>query len=206
MDNTLFPTKSNLMLAKSTLTLSKQGYELLDKKRNLLIREMMGLVDKASRVQAQINKIFSEAYLILQMANIMSGIEYVRDIADSVAIEDNVTVRFRSIMGVELPTVSFESTGNMPQYGLFRTTSSLDEAYDKFKQVKLLTVELAEIENSVYRLAINIRKTQKRANALKNNTIPRYEELIRYIQGVLEEREREEFTRLKVIKKKKNKD
>ncbi len=205
MENNLFPTKSNLILAKNTLALSKQGYELLDKKRNLLIREMMSLVDEAAEVQSQINKIFSEAYLVLQRANIMTGIETVRDIADAVQIEDTVNVRFRSIMGVELPVVSSESTGNMPQYGMYRTSSSLDEAHEKFKQVKQLTVKLAEIENSVYRLAINIKKTQKRANALKNNTIPRYESLTKYIQGVLEEKEREDFTRLKVVKKQKNK-
>lgn len=205
MDNTLFPTKSNLILAKNTLALSKQGYELLDKKRNLLIREMMGLVDKAADIQQQINRIFSEAYLALQRANIMTGIEVVRDMADAVAIEDKINVRFRSIMGVELPMVSSEPGDNMPQYGLFRTTSSLDEAYVKFKQVKLLTIQLAEIENSVFRLAINIKKTQKRANALKNNTIPKYEALSKYIQSVLEEKEREEFTRLKVVKKTKSK-
>ena len=205
MDNTLFPTKSNLILAKNTLALSRQGYELLDKKRNLLIREMMGMIDKASEIQKNINDTFKDAYQALQRANIMTGIEKVRDIADSVLIEDKVDVRFRSIMGVEIPLVSTQKGDNMPQYGMFLTESSLDEAYDRFKQVKNFTIELAQIENSVYRLAINIKKTQKRANALKNSTIPRYEALVRHIQEVLEEKDREEFTRLKIVKKNKSK-
>ena len=76
----------------------------------------------------------------------------------------------------------------------------MDEAYAKFYKVKRLTIQLSEIENAVYRLANNIKSTQKRANALKNIIIPRYERLTSHIQNVLEEKEREEFTRLKVIK------
>ena len=78
---------------------------------------------------------------------------------------------------------------------------SLDEAKEKFERVKELTIRLAQIENSAYRLATNIKKTQKRANALQNITIPRFESLTREIQNALEEKEREEFTRLKVIKR-----
>ena len=78
---------------------------------------------------------------------------------------------------------------------------SLDEACQQFEKVKELTIRLAEIENSAYRLATSIKKTQKRANALQNITIPKYESLAKEIQEYLEEKEREEFTRLKVIKK-----
>ena len=69
--------------------------------------------------------------------------------------------------------------------------------------MKRLTIRLAEIENAVYRLAMNIKKTQRRANALKNIIIPRYEGIVSNIQNVLEEKDREEFTRLKVIKRQK---
>ena len=79
-------------------------------------------------------------------------------------------------------------------------TTSLDAAYKSFNEVKMLSLKLAETETAAYRLAINIKKTQKRANALKNITIPRYEKLISDITSSLEEKEREEFTRLKVIK------
>jgi V/A-type H+-transporting ATPase subunit D len=78
---------------------------------------------------------------------------------------------------------------------------SLDEACQQFNRVKELTIRLAEVENAAYRLAYNIKKTQKRANALQNITIPKYTKLVKEIQEYLEEKEREEFTRLKVIKK-----
>ena len=73
-------------------------------------------------------------------------------------------------------------------------------AREAFREVKDLTLKLSAVENSAYRLAGNIKKTQKRANALKNITIPMYTELVRNINNALEEKEREEFTRLKVIK------
>lgn len=205
MDLTMAPTKSNLMLAKNSLALSKQGYELLDKKRNLLIREMMLLVDKAKVIQSQIETTFTAAYAALQRVNIKAGIEKVDQLANSIPIEDSINIRFRSIMGVELPIVTSDESDSIPQYGFYKTSSSLDEAYEKFNKAKELTIKLAEIENAVYRLAINIKKTQKRANALKNSAIPKYEVLVKEIQNSLEEKEREEFTTLKVIKKQSNK-
>lgn len=200
MDNTLFPTKGNLIVAKNTLALSKQGYELLDKKRNILVREMMGLIEQAEDIQAHIDSTFADAYRALQNANITIGISTVQQISQSVTGEDRIEIKVRSIMGVEIPIISIPDTDLKPQYGFARTTMSLDEAYSKFAKVKELTLMLAEVENAIYRLAINIRKTQKRANALKNIMIPKYEKLTKDIQNALEEKEREEFTRLKMIK------
>ena len=107
-------------------------------------------------------------------------------------------------MGIEIPVVSYENNDfNLPGYGFGNISSSLDEAIFKFKKARDLIILLATIENSAYRLAINIKKTQKRANALKNFAIPKYERLVKNIKEVLEEHERDEFIRLKVIKKKK---
>ena len=194
------------MIAKNTLKLSKTGYELLDKKRNILIREMMSLIDNAKEIQGTIDKTFSEAYEALQRANIEMGIDAVDKISLAVDVEDGVEVKFRSVMGVEIPIVIMnEETAESPSYGFSGTTVSLDEARKKINDVKKLTKALAQIENSVFRLADNIKKTQKRANALKNIMIPRYEEETKLIQNALEEKEREEFSRLKVIKAQKAK-
>lgn len=190
-------------MAKNTLRLSKQGYELLDKKRNILIREMMELIDKAKLLQKSIDSTFAEAYEALQHTNISLGISKVSQIAQAIPPEESVHIRFRSVMGVELPIVTAKKARVQPRYGFTQTNSSLDEAYVKFNKVKELTLVLAEVETSVYRLAVNISKTQKRANSLKNVMIPRYEAIVKTIQDVLDEKEREEFTRLKVIKKQK---
>ena len=201
----MVPTKGNLILAKNTLSLCKTGYELLDKKRNILIREMMNLIDAAKEIQDKIESTFRDAYSALQQANIDLGIDTVEKIGYSVEVEDSVAVKFRSVMGVEIPSIDYEEKKAATEYDFFTTPSSLDDAFLKFNEVKNLTIRLAEIENSVYRLASNIKKTQKRANSLKNIMIPRYEKISSDIQNVLEEKEREEFTRLKVIKNGKNK-
>ncbi|MDD6341415.1 MAG: V-type ATP synthase subunit D [Eubacteriales bacterium] len=205
MSTTVFATKGNLISTQRSLALAKTGYELMDKKRNILIREMMLLVDKVTSVQSEIDKVFSEAYASLIEANLSSGV--IQSIAEAVPEEKGVRVRTKSVMGVEVPIVTLEERreGAVP-YGLSETDSALDIAYSKFAQVKDLCVKLAEIENSVYRLAIAIKKTQRRANSLKNIVIPRQEATVKFIVNTLEEKEREEFSRMKIIKNRKDKE
>lgn len=195
-------TKGNLINTKKSLELAKTGYDLMDKKRNILIREMMLLIDKANQIQDKIDDAYSDAYLSLQTANITLG--FISEIAGSVPLENSLNLSYRSVMGVEIPIVSIESNENVPlNYGMFSTNSALDNAYCKFAQVKQLTAQLAEIENSVYRLADAIKKTQKRANALKNIMIPKFEATVKFITDALDEKDREEFSRMKVIKSQK---
>ena len=201
MNPNTFPTKGNLILAKNSLALARQGYELMDKKRNILIREMMDLIDKASDIQSQIDTTFRTAYAALQKANVRLGIHVVDEISHSVPVENSIRIKTRSIMGTEIPLVESDESPSMPTYAYYGTSQALDEAKAAFDKVKQLTIQLSMIENSAYRLATNIKKTQKRANALKKITIPTDEVLTKSIQEALEEKEREEFTRLKVIKR-----
>ncbi len=198
----IVPTKGNLISTKKSLSLSKVGYELLDRKRNILIREMMMLIDRANAIQAKIDTAFADAYKALQSANITLG--FCDEISQSMPIDDSIKLDYRSVMGVEIPILTIEKKEkNELYYGLSSSNSLLDEAQMKFLYVKKLTVDLAEIENSVYRLADAIKKTQKRANALKNIMIPKFENEVKFITDALDEKEREEFSRLKVIKRQK---
>lgn len=203
MDPRTFPTKGNLILAKNSLALANQGYELVDKKRNILIRELMELIDQAKDIQEQIDSTFTHAYKCLQHANIEHGISLVSQLAYTVPIEDSIKIKSRSIMGTEIPLVDYTPDENQPTYSFSTTDESIDRAREAFRKVKELTIKLSMIENAAYRLATNIKKTQKRANALKNITIPTYTTLVSSISNALEEKEREEFTRLKVIKQRK---
>lgn len=197
------PTKGNLMATKKSLSLARVGFDLLDKKRNILIREMMALIDRASKIQGEIDSAYEKAYASLQRANITLG--FCDEISKTIPIENSVELNSRSIMGVEIPIITITSPDETGLcYGLERTNARLDEALANFMACKELTVELAGIENSVYRLAVAIKKTQKRANALKNIMIPRFEENVKFITDALDEKDREEFSRLKVIKKQKN--
>ena len=201
MDPNTFPTKGNLILAKNSLSLARMGYDLMDKKRNILIREMMDLIDQAKDIQSQIDVTFREAYAALQIANMESGISYIQSISYTVPEEESIRIKTRSIMGVEIPLVESDPSGQNPTYAFYTTKESLDKARIAFEKVKALTIRLSMVENSAYRLAVAIKKTQKRANALKNITIPHYVQLSKDISDASEEKEREEFTRLKVIKR-----
>ena len=193
------------MLAKNSLALAKQGYELMDKKRNILIRELMELIDQARTIQEEIDSTFTYAYQCLQKANIENGINTISQIAYTVPIEDSIVIQTRSIMGTEIPHVKYDAHENQLTYAMDGTFESIDVAREAFRQVKDLTIKLSMVENAAYRLATSIKKTQKRANALKNITIPTYTGLVYKISNELEEKEREEFTRLKVIKRMKQK-
>ena len=196
------PTKANLMSAKKSLALAKIGYSLLDRKRNILVRETMGLIDSAKDIQGQIARSPQEAYKALENAKIPLGL--CDELASAIPIENGLSISSRSVMGVEIPTVTLDPTSQMKNYyGFYSTNSLLDEAYFKFDRVKKLTAQLLEIENSVYRLASAINKTQKRANALKNIVIPRFKSQVSTISESLEEKELEEHSRLKMIKKQK---
>lgn len=198
MSTKVSPTKGNLMKIKKSLELAKVGYELLDRKRNILIRETMSMIDSAKDIRQRINESYRLAYAALKKANM--GLGVVDEFAEFVPIENGISISSRSVMGVEIPSVALEAEKIDNYYGFKRTTAQLDEAYKLFNDAKVLTAELAETENSIYRLATGIKKTQKRANALKNIIIPRFEEQIKSISTALDEKEREEFSRLKVIK------
>lgn len=201
----LAPTKANLMKSKSMLSFSKKGYDLLDRKRNVLIREVMGLVSRAENIQTLISSIFEEAYESLQYTNIIIGTNIVRELAASISNGEDYDILLKSVMGVEIPKIKYEKIPLQPAYGLFRTNATFDNALAKFDEVKYLLYELAEIETTVYKLAMEIKKTQKRANGLDKIQIPKYTEVVHDIENALEEKEREDFFRLKKVKQKQKK-
>ena len=197
------PTKSKLIETKRSLVLAKEGHTLLDKKRNVLIREMMRLIDSARQIQEDMEIVFAEAYSSLQKANLSVGIEYVEEAGLAVEEVSDLSIKLRSIMGVEIPEIGDISEDIEPSYGFVKTNANLDRAYKSFKQALSLIARLAEIETTVYRLAREIKKTQRRVNALENVLIPQYEETVKFIESYIEETERDDFFRMKRLKQKK---
>ena len=197
------PTKSKLIEKKRSLALAKEGHTLLDKKRNVLVREMMRLIDSAKEVQEDMETIFAEAYESLQKANLSIGIEHVQEVGIAVEEVSTLSIRLKSIMGVEIPEIDEISEEIEPSYGFVKTNANLDRAYKSFKKALSLIARLAEIETKVYRLAREIKKTQRRVNALENILIPQYEETVKFIESYIEETERDDFFRMKRLKGKK---
>jgi V/A-type H+-transporting ATPase subunit D len=199
MADQVFPTKGNLMAAKRSLALAKLGYDLMDRKRNVLIRELMQLVGRAKELRGSIEETYRSAYAALQEANITLGL--IEQFAGTVPVDCDVQLETRTVMGVEIPKITHDMHSDvLIPYGFLDTNVQLDLAYAAFCRVRDMTLMLAEVDNGVFRLATAISATQRRANALKNVLIPRYMQTIKTISDALEDKEREEFTRMKMIK------
>lgn len=194
----IIPTKGNLLNLKKSIQLAKTGYELMDKKRVVLIREMIAMLARVREARKHIEVNFAKAYIALQEANITLGV--ISEITKAIPLDNGIAIRYRSVMGVDIPSIHYEAKPINLTYGIASTNTKFDYAYKQFLSLKKFIIDLAEIDAVCYRLANEIVKTQKRANALQNIVIPEYLTNYQYIVNVLEEKEREEFVRAKVIK------
>jgi len=204
MPTKVTPTKANLIAAKGALELAEKGYDLLDKKRTVLIKEMMDLNKNAGKLQKEIEKKFKESYKELVDATISMGSMSLKEMGESVELEEDYDIISRSVMGLELPKIKYEKKKVEADYSLHKSNAAFDRAKINIAEILPYIYELAEIETSVFRLAKEIKKTAKRANALDKIQIPRQQSIIREIDDILAEKEREDFFRLKKVKNKKN--
>ena len=201
MATKIAPTRGNMQRMKVAMSLAKRGHDLLDQKRKILMAELMGHIEEVGVIQEEIKKIFANGYESLQAAHIVMGVHRIEFLAKSVPIEDSFIVRLRSIMGVELPQVDPISPEAPPVYSFGATSPVLDDAYVNARKVLVLIGRLAEIHTSVTRLAVQIRKTVRRVNALEKITIPFQEKTIKVISNILDENDREDVVRMKLSKK-----
>ena len=194
------PTRSNLIRIKKDLIFAREGYDILDKKREVLTTELMHLAHDADVLQNQVWEQLADAYRSLENARLTVGQEHVEWASLAVNKTIEVEIKSRGVMGVPIPIV--ESHGEPPEmaYSLGDTLATLDEASFAFRNVLNRVPELTETMTSVWRLARELRKTQRRVNALKYIFIPNYEETVAFIESAMEEREREETFRLKLLK------
>ena len=203
MDPAAFPTKRNLRLAKRNLDLAKQGYDMLDKKCQVLTHELNIKTKETNALTLELNPAFDSAYKALAIACMKMGIYNVENICCTIDPAQIADIRFVRIMGIALPQTEIPMTSTLsPPYNIVHTTKSLDEARICWQKVRDILIVLAGIQNTVYRLKIHTAKTRKRVSTLENIIIPKCQTHIRYIKERLEERERDEFSRLKLIRDK----
>ena len=196
------PTKNNLIKLKAFINQSKEGHNLLEQKKVILQNELDKYKVKYDELKQKGKQIIKEAENALNIASVDIGTDEILDISTGIKTENNIDIQYISVMGVEIPSVIYNEQDIKINYGLYNTTSSLDEAILKFNEVKKYLIEFAQIENIIFRLNKSIEKVQRRSNALSEIIIPRDEQIVKNIQNILEETEREEFARLKVMKKK----
>lgn len=194
------PTRSNLLRIQQDLQFAKEGYEILNRKREVLTTELIRMSHNAEELQEQVWQLLAEAYTAMEKAQLKMGRERVEWAALAADKTVEVQLKVRGIMGVAVPVI--ESHGEPPEmlYSLGDTDASLDEASAAFSKVLKLIPELSMVISTVWRLASELRKTQRRVNALQYIFIPEYEETVQFIVSSLEERDREETFRLKLLK------
>ncbi|MCL2361251.1 MAG: V-type ATP synthase subunit D [Defluviitaleaceae bacterium] len=204
MDAHNLPTKQNLILTRGRLVLARRGYDLLERKRQVLANELLAVQGQAANMRLELGRALEKALTAFKVVAAEIGMDKLDEIVNGVkaSTPGNVPFSFRRLMGVELPVVNEDYILLEISYELAGTTISLDEAVLAWKEARKLIISWAAIENTVYRLQLHIKKTQKRANALGNIVIPKYEARIKYIRERLEERERDDLARIKLAKKK----
>jgi V/A-type H+-transporting ATPase subunit D len=194
------PTKSNLLVLKKQLAFAEEGYDLLEQKRQILIFELMSRLSRARDAEQAVDKALSRAFEALRDAQLDKGSEALDRAALAVKMDHQVDISDQHLMGMKIPRVMVRTEPVSVQFGVGGTSANTDAAMSRFVEVLPLLAELAELENAVMRLARELRKTQRRCNALSKIFMPDYRETINYIMGSLEERERESFVILKMIR------
>jgi V/A-type H+/Na+-transporting ATPase subunit D len=194
------PTKSSYLELSRQLDSAKEGYDLLDQKRQILVYELMSRLGRARDAERRLNAAVAPAHEALRDAVLDVGSTGVDRATLAVVYEHQVELSQQNLMGIRLPTVTALPAELNVQFGIGGTSAQTDTAMRRFIEVLPLLAELAELENSVIRLARELRKTQRRCNALSKVFIPDYSETIDYILSNLEERERESFIIQKMIK------
>jgi len=196
------PTRINLIRTKKTLKQSKSGLELLERKRDVLMRELRHFTYDAKKLREELNSILARAFQHLIESKVIMGPESVENVALAFSLKENFILDHRSIMGVTVPLIKFQREQDVtPEYGFANTNVMLDKTFNEFSDVLEQIAQLAELEGAAFKIAYDIQKTQKRVNALKHVFIPQYTEIVNRIELVLEEKEREEFIRMKKSKK-----
>jgi V/A-type H+-transporting ATPase subunit D len=194
------PTKTNLMKVKRDLGFAREGWELLDQKRKILIVELMGLIDRAVEAQEEVEAKLAEAFEALDQSILRMGRREVNMIALGMNIESDISFSEKRVMGVSLPRVKVRFDDRSPYFAAAESSIWIDESIKKFREVLRLLGSLAEARISLMRLSREVGKTIRRVNALEKIFIPDYDETLKYIEMALEESEREAFFVLKLVK------
>jgi len=195
------PTRGNMRRMKAAMSLAKSGHDRLDQKSKILMAELMGHIEEVGRIQEEMKKTFTSGYESLQTAHIIMGIRRVEFVAKAVPIQNNFIVRLHSVMGVEIPKVDPIPPEDSPVYSFGSVSPAFDDAYVHAQKVLILIARLAEVHTCVTRLAMQIRKTARRVNALEKITIPYQRKTIKEISDILDENDREDLVRMKLSKK-----
>lgn len=195
------PTKSNLLLMKEQLSISENGYDLLEQKREILVQELMHLVEKVKVLEKKIDDVVKVAYPAFCKMLMADGNDQVKRIAHDVHYDFEFTEKTVTIGGMSFPTLDVKLPKKQLFYSMIGTYANTDKVIVLFFDLLTLLTQMASIRTIVWRLSEEVKKTQRRVNALDKMVIPQTRETKKYIENSLEEKERENIFVLKNLKK-----
>lgn len=197
------PTKANLMKAKSQLELINEGYDILDKKRKALIGQYNAKINQRNELNNIVNSSIKDVKKNIKKAIVTTGEDRLKSIALSVPIDNSISLKEKKFMQTKIFEISFDEKKLDLSYSLNLTNSLFDEALISLNDLKEKVYKLAELDTTIKNLDTEIKKTSKKVNSLEKVQIPNYKSIIKSISGQIEEREREEFSKTKMVKDKK---
>ncbi|MBO5236442.1 MAG: V-type ATP synthase subunit D [Spirochaetaceae bacterium] len=183
------PTKSNLLMVKDQLEISQNGYELLEQKREILVMELMHMVERVKLLEREIDKKIQVAYPALKNMLMAIGGDNVERISHGVKYNFTIKEKPVTIAGIGFLSIDVELPKKQLFYSLLGSYPDSDRVMEDFFQLLKLLTDMASIRTVVWRLATEVKKTQRRVNALDKIVIPQAQETKKYIESVLEERE-----------------
>jgi V/A-type H+-transporting ATPase subunit D len=195
------PTKSNQLVMKRDLAMATEGFNLLEQKREILVMELMRLVDRVRTVQAEVDQHRQRAYETLRKAIARNGYNRMRSIGAGIHYEHKVRSDTLVTAGIRVPSITIEPGAFSSQFGFAGTDSLVDQTMRDFLTLLEAVGRLAELESAVWLLARELKKTQRRVNALEQIFIPDFKDTLGYIRDVLEGKDLESFFMMKMVKR-----
>lgn len=203
--NKLAPTKANLLKSKEQLKLMIQGYDILDKKRKVLFQMYRQKIDEKNKFKDEVNKVIKEVEHSIKVAVVSIGKESLKEIAQSIPIDDSLIVKEKEIMQTKIPEIIFNNDKLKLSYSFQETGILFDKAVFSLNELKSKVFKLAQLETTINNINREIAKTTKKVNSLEKIQIPNLKSIIKDISSQIEEKEREEFSKTKIVKTKKQK-
>lgn len=192
------PTKNNLLQLQQQSEFLDRGYNLLERKRELLTRLVYERLDNYRSLREKSNRLLQEAYRSLAITHMRIGRQQLRQLTLGIQPAIDLKILPMSSLGVQYLSIKAQKRPFQP-LGLLGTDTNFDTTRQLMTELALMLIELGEAETALRRLLVEQRKTQKRVNALKYNVIPRYQHTIKYIKSTLEEEERTTLFQIKLL-------
>lgn len=201
--NNVVATKANLIKAKEELNLLEGGYDILDKKRKALIGAYDSKIKERNDLNEKVNETIKKVSHDFKKVLVSIGESDLDSISKTVPIDNSISLKVDKFMQTEISEIYFEDVKLNLSYSFYETNAGFDEAILSFNQLRSKIFKLAELDTTINSLDREIKKTSKKVNSLDKVQIPKYKEMIKTISQSIEEKEREEFSKTKIVKENK---